>query len=196
MNVIAPEVAVGDDSLARLERLADLSQQLLDRARALGASQAEVSCSEDRGLEVNVRLGEVETVQSTRDRGIAVTVYFGQRKGSASTGDLNEASLAATVEQACAIARHTEDDPAAGLAEAALMATDFPDLDAWHPWALQADEAVDLALACESAGREADAQIVIPTAPRCRACRACRCTPIRMAFSAVSVAPIIRWAVR
>ncbi len=159
MNVIAPEVAVGDDSPARLERLADLSQQLLDRARALGASQAEVSCSEDRGLEVNVRLGEVETVQSTRDRGIAVTVYFGQRKGSASTGDLNEASLTATVEQACAIARHTEDDPAAGLADAALMATDFPDLDAWHPWALQADEAVDLALACESAGREADAQI-------------------------------------
>lgn len=159
MNVIAPEVAVGDDSPARLERLADLSQQLLDRARALGASQAEVSCSEDRGLEVNVRLGEVETVQSTRDRGIAVTVYFGQRKGSASTGDLNEASLAATVEQACAIARHTEDDPAAGLAEAALMATDFPDLDGWHPWALQADEAVDLALACENAGREADAEI-------------------------------------
>ncbi|AWT15719.1 metalloprotease PmbA [Stenotrophomonas maltophilia] len=159
MNVIAPEAAIGDDSPARLERLADLSQQLLDRARALGASQAEVSCSEDRGLEVNVRLGEVETVQSTRDRGIAVTVYFGQRKGSASTGDLNEASLAATVEQACAIARHTEDDPAAGLAEAALMATDFPDLDGWHPWALQADEAVDLALACESAGREADAQI-------------------------------------
>jgi PmbA protein len=159
LNVIAPEAAVGDDSPARLERLADLSQQLLDRARALGASQAEVSCSEDRGLEVNVRLGEVETVQSTRDRGIAVTVYFGQRKGSASTGDLNEASLAATVEQACAIARHTEDDAAAGLAEAALMATHFPDLDGWHPWALQADEAVDLALACEAAGREADAQI-------------------------------------
>ena len=159
MNVIAPEVAVGDDSPARLERLADLSQQLLDRARALGASQAEVSCSEDRGLEVNVRLGEVETVQSTRDRGIAVTVYFGQRKGSASTGDLNEASLAATVEQACAIARHTEDDPAAGLAEAALMATDFPELDGWHPWALQADEAVDLALGGgRSRGRRADPQ--------------------------------------
>ncbi|MCH3726952.1 hypothetical protein LZC00_09840, partial [Campylobacter coli] len=43
--------------------------------------------------------------------------------------------------------------------EAALMATDFPDLDGWHPWVLQADEAVDLALACEAAGREADAQI-------------------------------------
>ena len=159
MNVISPEAHAADDSLPRLEQLADISQQLLARARALGATQAEVSCSEERGLDVNVRLGEVETVESTRDRGIAVTVYFGQRKGSASTADLQPASLESTVAQACAIARHTEDDEAAGLADPELMAREFPDLDSWHPWALQADQAVDLALACESAGREADPRI-------------------------------------
>ena len=159
LNVISPDLHAGDDSQSRLDRLADLSERLLRRARELGASQAEVSCSEERGLDVNVRLGEVETVESTRDRGIAVTVYFGHRKGSASTADLQEASLEATVAQACAIARHTEDDPASGLADAALMAREFPDLDGWHPWALQADEAVDLALACEAAGREADPRI-------------------------------------
>jgi PmbA protein len=159
LNVISPEAPAADDSLHRLEQLADISQQLLARARALGATQAEVSCSEERGLDVNVRLGEVETVESTRDRGIAVTVYFGQRKGSASTADLQPGSLESTVAQACAIARHTEDDEAAGLADPALMAREFPDLDGWHPWALQADQAVDLALACEAAGREADPRI-------------------------------------
>ena len=158
------EIAGDDDSGERLERLAEISQRLLARARALGASQAEVSCSEERGLNVSVRMGEVETVESTRDRGIAVTVYFGQRKGSASTADLHDSSLEATVEQACAIARHTEDDPAAGLADAGLMARpaadgSFPDLDTWHPWRLQADQAVDLALACEAAGRQADGRV-------------------------------------
>ena len=153
-----------DDSLARLERLEVLSQRLLERARAQGATQAEVSCSEETGLNVSVRLGDVETVESTRDRGIGVTVYFGQRKGSASTADLREESLEATVAQACAIARYTEDDEAAGLADAALMARPqadgaFPDLDVWHPWVLDMDRAVDLALACEAAGREADARI-------------------------------------
>lgn len=153
-----------DDSLARLERLEVLSQRLLERARAQGATQAEVSCSEETGLNVSVRLGDVETVESTRDRGIGVTVYFGQRKGSASTADLREESLEATVAQACAIARYTEDDEAAGLADAALMARPqadgaFPDLDVWHPWALDMGRAVDLALACEAAGREADARI-------------------------------------
>ena len=104
-------------------------------------------------------MGEVETVESTRDRGIAVTVYFGQRKGSASTADLREDSLGATVEQACAIARYTEDDPAAGLADAALMARDLREFDAWHPWVIDADHAIDLALACEQAGRESDPRI-------------------------------------
>lgn len=148
-----------DDSRARLERLAATAQQLLDRCRDRGATQAEVSCSEEHGLNVNVRMGAVETVESTRDRGIAVTVYFGQRKGSASTADLHERSLDATVEQACAIARHTESDPAAGLADAELMARDLREFDVWHPWALDADRAIELALSCEQAGRDADPRI-------------------------------------
>ena len=147
------------DSHAQLDMLAELSQRLLAACRERGASQAEVSCSEESGLNVNVRMGEVETVEATRDRGIAVTVYFGQRKGSASTADLREESLDATVEQACAIARFTEDDAAAGLADAALMATDLREFDSWHPWALDADHAIELAIACESAGREHDKRI-------------------------------------
>ncbi|WP_243720322.1 metalloprotease PmbA [Luteimonas aestuarii] len=153
-----------DDSRQRLDALAELSQRLLARCRAHGATQAEVSCSEERGLNVNVRMGAVETVEATRDRGIGVTVYFGQRKGSASTADLREDSLEATVQQACTIARLTEDDSAAGLADADRMARPdaqgrWPDFDSWHPWALDADRAVDIALACEQAGRESDLRI-------------------------------------
>jgi PmbA protein len=115
--------------------------------------------NEDAGLSVNVRMGEVETVERTRDRGVGLTVYFGQRKGSASTADLQPDSLRATVEQACAIARHTEADPAAGLADADRMATDLREFDGWHPWPLDADRAIALALEAEAAGRGADARI-------------------------------------
>ena len=160
MNDIAPSsVPPAADSEARLDMLAGLSRRLLDHALAEGADQAEVSCSEDTGLNVNVRMGEVETVESTRDRGIAVTVYFGGRKGSASTADLREDSLQATIQQACAIARHTEHDPAAGLADAELMATDIREFDSWHPWDLDADHAIELALACEQAGRDHDPRL-------------------------------------
>ncbi|MFC5568476.1 metalloprotease PmbA [Lysobacter yangpyeongensis] len=159
MNAIIPAPPAHDDSQARLDRLADIARRLLDGCRARGASEAEVSCSEETGLSVNVRMGEVETVEATRDRGIAVTVFFGKRKGSASTADLREDSLDATVEQACAIARHTEDDEAAGLADRERMATELREFDGWHPWAIEADQAIDLALACETAGRDADRRI-------------------------------------
>jgi len=148
-----------EDSNEPIEQLQTLAAQLLDRARVAGASQAEVSCSQERGLSVNVRMGDVETVEATRDRGIGVTVYFGQRKGSASTADLSADSLDATVHQACAIARFTEADPAAGLADPDLMAREPRRFDTWHPWSLEADRAVDLALACEAAGRDADPRI-------------------------------------
>ena len=109
MNELRPaQSSPRPGSDAQLDMLAGLSTRLLDAARANGADQAEVSCSEDSGLNVSVRMGEVETVESTRDRAIAVTVYFDGRKGSASTADLREESLAATVDQACAIARYTE----------------------------------------------------------------------------------------
>jgi PmbA protein len=160
LNAVAPIAA--DDSQSRPHHLATTPHRLLERCRARGATHAEVSCSEERGLSVDVRMGTVETVESTHDRGIALTFFDGPVKGSASTADLREDSLDATVEQACAIARHTEDDPAAGLADAALMAqlpaAGFPEFDGWHPWPIDADRAVDLALACEAAGRE-DARI-------------------------------------
>lgn len=141
------------------QRLQDLAAEVLRLAKARGASQAEVAITEDTGLAVNVRLGEVETVERTRDRGVALTVYFGQRKASASTADLQPGSLVATVEQACAIAKFTEADPAAGLAEAGLMAAATRDFDQWHPWRIDVEGALALALAAESRGREADPRI-------------------------------------
>ena len=144
-----------DDAL----RLSALAREVLEIAAARGASQAEVSINEDIGLAVNVRMGEVETVERTRDRGVSVTVYFGQRKASASTADLQPASLVATVDQACAIAKFTEADPAAGLADAGLMARDLADFDLFHPWAIDADRAIALAIAAEDRGRAADPRI-------------------------------------
>jgi PmbA protein len=148
-----------DNSLAELERLASIAADVLQMARAKGASEADVAASIDSGLSVGVRLGEVETVERSRDRGVAVTVYFGKRKGSASTADLDPGSIAQTVEHACAIARHTEEDPANGLADPALLARDIPDLDLWHPWDITPEEAISLAVEIEDAGRAVDPRI-------------------------------------
>jgi PmbA protein len=142
-----------DDSLDQLDRLANLSEDVIARCRAAGASEVEVGANVDTGLSVNVRLGEVETIEHTRDRSFGVTVYFGKRKGSASTADLHPDSIGKTIEQACAIARYTEEDTCAGLADPARLAREFPDLDLWHPWALTPQQAIALCIEIEDAGR-------------------------------------------
>lgn len=148
-----------DPSRIELDTLAGVAEDVLARCKRAGASAAEVSVDSDQGLSVNVRMGEVETIEHTRDRGVSLSVYFGQRKGSASTADLAPASIVATVEQACAIARYTEPDSAAGLADPARLAREFPDLDLWHPWALEVERAIELGVECESAGRALDARL-------------------------------------
>jgi len=147
------------DLEAARARLEDLARRALELAAGQGADQAEVSASLTTGLSVTVRKGEVETLEHQRDRGFGVTVYFGQRKGGASTSDLADASVRETVEKACLIARHTAQDPCAGLADAELMATDIPDLQLDHPWPIDPDTAVSLARDCEAAGLEADRRI-------------------------------------
>ena len=125
--------------------LTDVARLALDEARRQGASEAEADVSVSQGLSVNVRLGEVDTVEYQRDRGLAVTVYFGKRKGSASTADLTAAAVRASVEKACAIARYTAEDPYAGLIEPEMLAREIPDLDLDHPWDLTPERAIELA---------------------------------------------------
>ncbi|MGZ4957952.1 MAG: metalloprotease PmbA [Methylomonas sp.] len=144
---------------AEINRLKDVVQQLLDEAKRQGASGAEAAFSVDNGLSVSARLGEVENVEYHCDQGIGVTVYFGHKKGSSSTNDISPESLKETVKAACSIARYASEDEYAGLPDSALLATEFPDLDLNHPWGINAEQGIALAIECENAARDYDKAI-------------------------------------
>ena len=130
-------------------------EQLVDaalaHARKLGASDAAAEASEGCGLSVSVRKGELENVERNRDKSLGITVYLGQKRGNASTSDFSAAAIERTVQAAYDIARFTASDPAAGLPDADDVSTQPPELDLCHPWAITADKAAELALACEAA---------------------------------------------
>lgn len=141
---------------AALLNAADIA---LAKARDLGASAAEVGVSNSHGLSVSVRQAEIETLEHNNDTGLAVTVYLGQSKASASTSDLRPEAIAETVAMACSIAKYTQADEFAGLPDKNLLATAFPDLSLYHPWAISPEAAIELAMTCEQAGRDFSAQI-------------------------------------
>ena len=147
-----PETAVFSYPFATLQQLAE---DVLKHARDKGATACEVDVSEGFGQSVGVRCDEVETIEFNRDKGIGITIYAGQRKGYASTSDFSPQALRETVEAALDIARFTAEDDCAGLADAALMAKECPELDLYHPWALTVEDAIAVARRCEQAAFDA-----------------------------------------
>ena len=154
-----PDTATASLPLDRAS-LESAALRAIECSRAKGASDAEAEASASVGQSVTVRLGEVETVEYTRDKALSITVYFGQRRGNASTSDLSAAAVARAVDAACAIARHTAPDEAAGLPDAArLYRGPASDLGLYHPWGLSVETAIALAREAEDAARAVDGRI-------------------------------------
>ena len=131
-------------------------------ARSVGATDAGVEVSEGVGLSVSVRKGEIENVERNRDKSMGVTVYMGQRRGNASTSDFSRAAMEQTVRAAHDIARFTAEDPAAGLPnreDMALGEAATRDLDLFHPWDIDAEGALQIAMRCEAAALGVDPRI-------------------------------------
>jgi PmbA protein len=137
----------------------DLVDSALAHAKKLGASNAGAEASEGCGLSVSVRKGELENVERNRDKSLGVTVYIGNRRGNASTSDFSKAAIEQTVRAAYDIARFTAEDPVAGLPDVGDIATEHPDLDLFHPWAIDSERAAQLALQCEAAALKTDRRI-------------------------------------
>ena len=141
------------------DALSGVAGEVLRAARAGGATAAETEVSQAFGLSVTVRKAEVETIAYNRDKGIGVTVYVGARRGHASTADFARAAIGDTVAKALTIARYTAEDDCAGLADPALLARNWSDLDLYHPWDLTVEEAIALGRECEAAALAVDPRL-------------------------------------
>jgi PmbA protein len=133
------------------DQLRAAAAQALDLARGFGASDAVADISESVGLSVSTRRAQVETIEHTRDKGLGITVYIGTRRGNASTSDFAPAAVRQAVEAAYNIARFTAEDPAAGLPDEDTFERQPRELELFHPWDLQVEQAIEIAQAAERA---------------------------------------------
>jgi len=129
----------------------DLVDTALGHAKKLGATDAAAEASEGCGLSVSVRKGELENVERNRDKSLGITVYIGKKRGNAATSDFSKAAIEQTVKAAYDIARFTAEDETSGLPDDRDIAREHPELDLFHPWAIDSEQAAQLALKCEAA---------------------------------------------
>jgi PmbA protein len=113
------------DPADKLQRLADL----IANARQAGASAADAVLAEGVSLTLGWRLGKLENLERAEGADVGLRVLFGRRQAIASSSDLSAHGARDLVERAVAMARAAPEDPFCGLADAADLARDFPDLD-------------------------------------------------------------------
>lgn len=142
-----------------MEKLLQQVQNLVLAAKKCNLDGFEIEATVDKGFNASGRQGAVETLEHHREKSIQLSVYKDQKTGSAATSDLSDAALSQILQKACTIAKYTEADPFAGLAEKELLAFDYPDLALDYPWDISPPEAIELALRCDEAARSYDKKI-------------------------------------
>ena len=131
--------------------LSDLSHALLDAARKAGADQADALAVAGAALSIEIRKGALEQAERSEGVEIGLRVLVGRGQACVSASDTSGATITALAERAVAMAREAPEDPHAGLADPAQLATD---------WDLAALDLADPAPDTRAAKLEADAREV------------------------------------
>jgi PmbA protein len=113
--------------------LTDRAERLVNAALKTGADAADAVAVRSMSLSVEVRDGAVEESERAEGDDLGLRVLVGHRQAVVSTNDLAGEASVALAERAVAMARAAPEDKFAGLADGALLAHDFPDLDLLDP---------------------------------------------------------------
>ena len=140
----------------------EIAARLLDLAEAAGADQADAVAVSSTNAATTVRKQEIEKVSESTARSVGLRVILDGRQATVSTSDISDAALAETVETALELARVSEPDPFAGLADPKEQARDAAQLGLFDEQIPEVDGEHRLAqaLACEQSALGADDRIV------------------------------------
>jgi len=132
--------------------LSTLAQRLVEAAKRAGADAADAVAVRGVSQGVEVRDGRVEESERSEGDDVGLRVLVGQRQAVVSTNDVSGDGIARLAERAVAMARVAPDDKYVGLADPALLAKDFPDLDLLDSKVPSTAELERRAVAAEAAG--------------------------------------------
>lgn len=151
------------------DRFSEVAAAVLKRAKALGATEADLLVAEGDSVSVQVRMSEVDRLSKAREKILGIRVFFGKRSASSSTSDFTDASLDRLVSDTCSLARAVVEDATSGLPASDQLTVDFPDLDMKDDRQLTVDEEIDLAKRTEQSAFAADPRVTNSEGAECSA---------------------------
>ncbi|MGB0772439.1 MAG: PmbA/TldA family metallopeptidase, partial [Paracoccaceae bacterium] len=111
-----------EDAMTRTQNsLSDLTQHMLDAAKAAGADQADAVAAQGTSVSIDVRNGGLEHAERSEGVDIGLRVFIGQRSAIVSGSDVRPDTIATMAERAVAMAKEAPEDPFTGLANASEL---------------------------------------------------------------------------
>lgn len=138
---------------------AQLAADVLDQAKACGATEADIVVADGETFSVQVRVGTVDRLTKAREKRLGLRVFIGKRSATTSTSDFSRASLNQLVADTCTLAGAVVEDDVSGLPDAGQMATEQPDLDLYDDTVLDTDTQIDWAKRGEAAAFATDPRV-------------------------------------
>jgi PmbA protein len=139
--------------------LSTVAHRAVEAATGAGAGAGEAYVSRERGREVRVHGGEVESLTAAVQSGVGIRAWVGQRVGYAYGTDLSEAGVAAIAARAAEAAGVADEDEFASPPQPAefeaLPGLSDPSIGEW-----EASRVADLAIAVERTALDSDPRLV------------------------------------
>ena len=108
-----------------------LGEDAVTKALKYGAEEAEACFENVKEFNVNVRKGEVETLQKSVSKGLGLRVFINKQLGFSYTSDLTPGALEDTIKKTVELAKITEAKPWQGLPD--FGPQPLADLDLYDP---------------------------------------------------------------
>lgn len=131
----------------------NLLEDLIKKAKALGADAADALVFESASLSHAQRLGQTEKMEREESKDLGLRVFKGKRQAMVSSTDMTADTLSALAERAVAMAGQVPEDEFCGLADPELLATEIPQIDLFDAEEPSPDSLIERASACEEAAR-------------------------------------------
>lgn len=129
----------------------NLLSDLIAKAKAAGADQADAIIAKGRSQSATQRMGNPEAIERSEENDLGLRVLVGQRQAMVSSSDLSSVALDELVDRAVAMAKVAPEDPFVGLAEPGQLCDKPVEIDMFDAAEPTAEELQAQAAAAEEA---------------------------------------------
>jgi PmbA protein len=139
-----------------------MAADIVRRALAAGATDAECTLAEGAEFSVNIRLREIEQLKEAGSRAAGLRILVGRKTGASYTSDLSREGIDRMVRSAIELADLTSEDPHAGMPDDDELGSIPGDLGLYsaETEGLEPGVKIDAAKRAEAAALDADPRIV------------------------------------